>query len=780
MRTDGSDVEVAMRVIHASGVDVRTLPSRSEAYVRAYAEARLDAVRLDEWNPDQPRDEHGMFSSGEGTVAGALKSGQSAVANAETAADVNKLAGSVGKSKVLTSGAKAKLYTALAGKAEDIDPESDQAIEMKSQAFKAAIMGKENEDWADVEDPGTGDTVVAQLVDDGQGGVHAVLESGEVVAAPPGVVVAAKDAGEAKAKEALAAIDNSKITIPNEAIDLHNGDATEAIKDAMGKDVSIEYSEDGEQVTVTTPDGKVYAGSIGTDDDALNLQEVGGSAGAAKLASLMGEKDFDEMSGHQILSSPEYKSLNPMQKAHIDKLMEGDKAIGNQMDKFLSDNEAVKAGDELDLEEHDAATAAASLTHEEANPPANPNKTPEHAAHAKAARDAAKEAVLTGKALRAQLKKDPTNAQLKSHVEAAEKAAKAARSAARKAEKAKDAKEAAKHAAKAQEHADKVSQLNKSAPESGGPTVITAAQAAAAKPKASGAYVIPAATTKALQTKADKLKEAAKQPHPDSWSKEKIAAKEAAQKALIEHADPTTPDEMKAAADALEKVADQAHAAGSYWGSSYKSLAEEYRDAATPKEQHTFASGEGDDHSQPPAKSARPIADIKGELVTSKAHAEHRTQFTAALKPDEKKAALKYSGSAYGQINSHLRADGKPDKTMIDLDKAIAKAPAPKDMLVHRGISGSFSQKLYAGLKPGDQIVEKAYSSTSAGGNAAFGGDVEMHITVPKGYPAAPIPSHHPGEREYLLRRNTKFQVTKIENNGGKIIAHLTVVHDKQ
>lgn len=471
-----------------------------------------------------------------------------------------------------------------------------------------------------------------------------------------------------------------------------------------------------------------------------------------------------------VLFTPEYVSLTADQKGVIfDKLGAG-QPVNESLQGFLEANKENAA----------KAVAKAPKAKGEANPPPNPNKSSAHVVHAKAAREAAKEAVLTAKALRAELKKDPGNKQLEEHVKSAEKAAKAARSAARKAEKATDAKEAEKYAAQAKAHADKVSGFNKSAPKTGGPVVTKAVDVkkAAAAAKSTSTHTVPSDTTKALQKKADKLKEAASQKNPNDWSASKVAAKAAAQKALIDHADPTTPDELNAAADALDKVADQAQKAGAYWGHAYKALANEMRDAAVPTEHFSLATGSGD-HSKAPSVSARPISEIHGDVVSAKSHAEHRKIYTASLTGDQKKAALKYSGSAYSQINTNLRQDGAPDATVKHLDAAIAKAGAPRDMLVHRGVSGPFARKLYAGLKPGDEIVEKAYSSTSAGGTSAFGGDVELHITVPKGYPAAPIPSHHENEREYLLRRNTRFVVTKIETeSGGKIRAHVTVVHD--
>lgn len=385
--------------------------------------------------------------------------------------------------------------------------------------------------------------------------------------------------------------------------------------------------------------------------------------------------------------------------------------------------------------------------------------------HSKEAREAAKKITAHAKELRDQYKKNPTAAN-KAKLEAAEKAAKAARSAARKAEKSKSPEEAKKHAEKAKSHHAKLVGGDEEAH-----AFVVSKSGSKTTSEKSGGH-------KELASKAAKLKEQADAPHPSGWSAEKIAAKDAAKEALEKHANASTPEELKAAAKAFDNVAKQASAAGSLWGSSYSDLAEQYREKTTPQEKLAVGEAGSSDHSTPPSTSARPIHSIEGEQVSAGTHDKHRDEYTKVLTGAEKKAALRYSGSSYSEINANLRKGGAPSTHDLKLDKAISKAPAPKDMLVHRGLSGEFSKNMFANLKPGDQYVEKAYTSTSAGNSAAFGGSVALRITVPKGYPIAPIPSHHENEREYLLRRNTKYQVTKIEKSGNTVVAHVTVVHD--
>lgn len=162
------------------------------------------------------------------------------------------------------------------------------------------------------------------------------------------------------------------------------------------------------------------------------------------------------------------------------------------------------------------------------------------------------------------------------------------------------------------------------------------------------------------------------------------------------------------------------------------------------------------------------------DLATFKSE---RTAFTSKLTSSEKNAALSYSGSGYGEMNGGLRKgmlDGATKAKIEHLDAAINKHPAKTDMIVHRGTGGT---DVYSKMKAGDQFVEHGYSSTSAGSKAAFSSNpVNFVIHVPKGHPAAPIPSKHPGENEVLLPRGTKFTLMKDpETKDGKTIVHLMV-----
>lgn len=345
------------------------------------------------------------------------------------------------------------------------------------------------------------------------------------------------------------------------------------------------------------------------------------------------------------------------------------------------------------------------------------------------------------------------NAGSKEHADrlaSAEKSAKAARASARKAEKATSAKEAEKHAAAAKGHAD--------------------AARSHAEGTSSPAPEVKAPAKASTATDATKLSSDASKSTDEAKA---AGSKVAHQKAASDH-ESAQAAHLKAAKEpgadvAAHRAAVLAHGKASNYHHNEASVA-----------------------SDKPAQSAevtktevtQPIGDVKGETVGKYEHSDMRKELTAKLSVDEHAAALKYSGPAYAKINAHLRKDGKPTSTIKEIDAAIAKAPAPKDLVVFRGQSGAYADKL-ATLREGDAFVQKGYSSTSAGDESAFGGSVEMRITVPKGHPAAAIPSHHPHEREVLLPRNSKFVVTKSEkvpNKWGTLVhvLHVTVVPNNE
>lgn len=155
---------------------------------------------------------------------------------------------------------------------------------------------------------------------------------------------------------------------------------------------------------------------------------------------------------------------------------------------------------------------------------------------------------------------------------------------------------------------------------------------------------------------------------------------------------------------------------------------------------------------------------------------------------------------AYGVINSNLREfeatprlkahkawEGQGDRFVEanaagrgqhvrDLDRAISESPAPRSMVVYRGVSGEASERFGKAdlhtLKPGDSFVDHGFVSTSADASEVAKSyakgmgvrpGVEMQIEVPQGHPIAPIASDTFAESEMLLGRGTKFTVVSTE-----------------
>lgn len=169
-----------------------------------------------------------------------------------------------------------------------------------------------------------------------------------------------------------------------------------------------------------------------------------------------------------------------------------------------------------------------------------------------------------------------------------------------------------------------------------------------------------------------------------------------------------------------------------------------------------------------------------------------RKSFKKSLSTDQIDSAHAYSENAYMPINDALRKGQVPaDHTMMGthikhLDTMFAKDESKLEThtKVFRGSDGEGAFNHYAKMAIGDAFVEKGYSSTSMREGSAFGGRVMMHITVPAGGRAAPIPSSHPQELEFLLPRGQKFRIDKIEHEPAseykkaRMTLHITAVQE--
>jgi hypothetical protein len=441
------------------------------------------------------------------------------------------------------------------------------------------------------------------------------------------------------------------------------------------------------------------------------------------------------------------------------------------------------------------------------------SKDPLVQAHAKIARDHAKTAVEHAQTVRAALKKDPTNVHLQELSKKADNTAKSARSSARKAEQAGSEKEAAKHAMaagdKAKEaagHVDKIvvapvdktkgllskfdkngfnaqslmsglspSEKTKLANEA---SAHANAQTPGTQAFANAHAIASQAHNQALTTaatKALKIEHASLTNEHGTLGNQPVVTKEATPNASPEAAHSMTlsnkanqataklnlnahkmshEDLVKEHA-AIAQLHKEAHAAGVAAGFASTQTTNQH---AQKELQHTTAS----------KAEAPPPGVLQGHEFD-----QMRKEYSSKLNAHEEAAALKYSGNAYTEINSALRA-GHDHSVTKHLDAAIDKAVTTKQITVFRGAHDT--KGVFSSLKPGDKFHDKAYVSTSA--THGFTGGVHFVITVPKGARAAPIPSKHPGEKEFLLPRNTSFKVTKSEKHptGGHII-HMEMIH---
>lgn len=171
---------------------------------------------------------------------------------------------------------------------------------------------------------------------------------------------------------------------------------------------------------------------------------------------------------------------------------------------------------------------------------------------------------------------------------------------------------------------------------------------------------------------------------------------------------------------------------------------------------------------------------------------EWKGEWISRLTEDESEVVRRYTGSLYNHLNPPLYTYGdeieSPQRFLVTdvknyeaLDKAIAKAENKTEIMAVRGMNGSPFKDLEE-ITPDD--VGKSYTvpnyfSTSTGGSQFRGRDHVLHILVPKGKGlgayVAPI-SEYPNEREFLLKRNGRFLIEKVETLEGDTHVWLRMV----
>lgn len=150
----------------------------------------------------------------------------------------------------------------------------------------------------------------------------------------------------------------------------------------------------------------------------------------------------------------------------------------------------------------------------------------------------------------------------------------------------------------------------------------------------------------------------------------------------------------------------------------------------------------------------------------------------------ERSAIRTYTGSSYRPWNDALRKQADSTKLPAGQFKDLTAeadagfGPAPEDFLVHRGtgwnefVMGG-ERKTQIPPPPPESLIgtvqtQHGYMSTSIGTSAAFGGDVQLKILVPKGHGvswAMPY-SQFSSERELLMQRGTSIFVHDVYKKG--------------
>lgn len=142
----------------------------------------------------------------------------------------------------------------------------------------------------------------------------------------------------------------------------------------------------------------------------------------------------------------------------------------------------------------------------------------------------------------------------------------------------------------------------------------------------------------------------------------------------------------------------------------------------------------------------------------------------------EKQGVITYTGSAYYEMNKHLRGLGKYPEYADDIKAckaALSKASLPQETIVRRGSGYNMLRELgFSSITPetknqviGGIVTDKGFVSTSPDPHGGFDSSIEYVIKLPQGSQAmyvAPI-SLHKGERELLINCGGKYIIEDVE-----------------
>jgi hypothetical protein len=221
-------------------------------------------------------------------------------------------------------------------------------------------------------------------------------------------------------------------------------------------------------------------------------------------------------------------------------------------------------------------------------------------------------------------------------------------------------------------------------------------------------------------------------------------------------------------------------------GKAYPALAaEKLIKAAKDAEEKKLAAKKAEElrNNQPPL----PADSAQFKVVSKTEMTEWREKRTKAMTADQKAALKKYTGSSYTSMNAYLRSDLKTNKTERNSSRKAIDGMRKTDRpwLFHRGTSPlqfGLDIKDVNGIYGlvGKTLEDKAFVSTSFGGNAAFGGSVQMEFQAPPGTQGQFVSdfSQYQSENEFLLQAGTRYTILRVEDKGPnkvKVIVRIEV-----
>ncbi|MGD6742143.1 putative T7SS-secreted protein [Streptomyces sp. BH106] len=150
-----------------------------------------------------------------------------------------------------------------------------------------------------------------------------------------------------------------------------------------------------------------------------------------------------------------------------------------------------------------------------------------------------------------------------------------------------------------------------------------------------------------------------------------------------------------------------------------------------------------------------------------------------SLPAGERDALHAYTSHRFGDINGLLRGDGGLASPQVEgwidnIDSAMSKSTLPEDLVVHRATDLDHWLKEFDVKDPqaltGKTLTDDGYLSTSLGPTRFTHTESVLHLRAPEGTHGMWVDeiSQNRGERELLLDRGQKFQVSEVANVDGK------------